>query len=618
MLIYDITIFLFFHILNIEKFVKKYIYHNMDEEYIIGIDLGTTNSCVGVWKNGRAEIIPNPNGNRITPSYVCFKSTEILIGDLAKYNIVKYPENTIYDVKRMIGRQFSDENVQNDMKLWPFKVINESNRPKIKVEIDGETNYFLPQQISSMILLYLKNSAEDFVGKKVTDAVITVPAYFNEEQKKATKEAGIIAGLNVLRLINEPTAAAIAYGLNNHFNDTKNILVFDLGGGTFDVSVLHLEKSKFTVLSINGDTHLGGEDFDNKLLEYCAKEFEKENGINIMNNKKALRRLKRECEKTKIDLSNMKESFIDIDSLEEGCDFNLNIDRVTFEHLCEELFQKCLPPMTQALEDAKLNKNDINDVILVGGSSRIPKIQEIVRNYFNGKIKKMVNVDEVVAEGATIQAAIIKQKDIPNNIIIKNINPISLGIDTLKGKFYVIIPKNTTLPCSLTKKYITAYDNQTHLRFDVYQGERYLSKDNYYLNGFSIKGLRKARKGEVEFNVTMELDEDGILTVSAKEINGSHSNSIQIEKVNELTHEQLNYFKEQELIFQNEDNINKQKIEAKEKLINYIYERKRELEKNRITNFKIIKTLEETEKWLRNQSLSVAQITNKLSELSQI
>ncbi len=416
-----------------------------ESDVIIGIDLGTTFSCVGVWKNNKIEIVPNSSGKRLTPSYVYFDNQKRLIGDPAKNKIAKNAEKTVYDVKRLIGRNYSDPHVQNDMKLWPFKVEKDENidKPLISIELNGKPEKFYPQQISAMILSDLKNSAEEFLGKKIKNAIITVPAYFNEGQRKATKEAGEIAGLNVVRIINEPTAAALAYGFNNQFDDVKTILVFDLGGGTFDVSILKLEKSEFKVLSINGNTHLGGEDFDNRLVKYCADKFEEENNINIMNNQKALRLLKKYCEQVKIELSNNLEANIDIDRLAEGYDFELNIHRTDFEDCCKDLFDKCFPPITQALEDANLQKEDIDEIVLVGGSTRIPKIQEKLKEYFNGKeLSKKINSDEAVAEGATIQAQLIKDGKINDTIKFIDINPISLEIE----KMTIMIPKNTPIP----------------------------------------------------------------------------------------------------------------------------------------------------------------------------
>ena len=526
-----------------------------NDEYILGIDLGTTYTCVGVMRNDKIEIIPNQLGNRLTPSWVSFTEKETLIGYAAKNKSISNLKNTIYCVKRIIGRNFSDPIVQNDIKLFPFKVIKNSktNKPLIQIENKNEKKDYYPEQISSMILKHVKKYSEEFLGKKVNKAVISVPAYFNESQKKATKVAGEIAGLNVIRIINEPTAGAIAYGygINNKLNDEKkNILVFDLGGGTYDISILKLEKNKFTVLSINGDTHLGGEDFDNKLLDFCVEHFKKETGINIKNHKnseKALRRLKNACEKAKIELSGVKSTDIDIDSLIDGIDCNIQINRTDLEYSCHTLFEKLIPPIKEALKDAKLNKENIDDIILVGGSSRIPKIQEMLMEFFNKKnLNKTVNLDEIVAEGAAMQAYILKGN---LNLNIININPISLGISCeengIKKVMSIIIPKNTQLPCKLSNIYENK-ENQKNACFPVYQGENKMALDNYYLDSFMIYGLRPAPEGEIKFDVKMELDENGILKVSAKEIGGSHYEEIEIEGVNDLTKEQIEFFKKQE------------------------------------------------------------------------
>ena len=526
-----------------------------NDEYILGIDLGTTYTCVGVMRNDKIEIIPNILGKRLTPSCVSFTETETLIGNAAKNKSISNLKNTIYCVKRIIGRNFSDPIVQNDIKLFPFKVIKNSktNKPLIQIENKNEKKDYYPEQISSMILKHVKKYSEEFLGKKVNKAVISVPAYFNESQKKATKVAGEIAGLNVVRIINEPTAGAIAYGygINNKLNDEKkNILVFDLGGGTYDISILKLEKNKFTVLSINGDTHLGGEDFDNKLLDFCVEEFKKETEVDIKNHKnseKALRRLKNACEKAKEELSESKSIDFEIESLVDGIDFNIKLNRADLEDCCHTLFEKLIPPIKEALKDAKLNKENIDDILLVGGSSRIPKIQEMLMKFFNKKkLNKTVNLDEIVAQGAAMQAYILKGN---LNLNIININPISLGIQCdengNKNAMSIIIPKNTQLPCKFSRMYSNP-ENEKEVAFIVYQGENKNVLENYFLDYFTFNGLREAPAGEIKFDVKMELDENGILKVSAKEIEGSHYDEIEIEGVNDLTKEQIEFFKKQE------------------------------------------------------------------------
>ena len=531
----------------------------MKDEYIIGIDLGTTYTCAAVWRNNKIEVIPNSQGKRLTPSCVSFKGNDRHIGNVAKLKSISNLKNTIYSIKRIIGRNYSDEIVQKDIKLWPFKIIKDSSKdkPLIEVEYKGKKEKYFPQQISAMVLGYVKNYVEDFIGKEVRKVVITVPAYFNEAQKKATKEAGEIAGLEVIRILNEPTAAAIAYGfgINNELNEKKNILVFDLGGGTYDVSILQLEKNKFNVLSINGDTHLGGDDFDNKLVEYCMKLFKDETGIDISNNQKALTKLKNECQKYKEQLSMVNEIDADIDSLAESTDFSTKILRTDLENVCKDLFEKLIPPIKEALNDANLKKEDINEIILAGGSSRIPKIQKMLSEFFNNKkLNKTVNPDEIVAEGAAMQASILKEK---GELKIININPISFGIrariNGIDGCMDFFIKKNVQLPYTHVDTLETVSDNQPKIIFTVYQGEKEFVKDNYLLNSFTIDNLRKAPAGDVKFNVKMELDENGILNVTANEINGILSGGISIEGVNDLTKEQIQFFKNQEKELQKEN-----------------------------------------------------------------
>ena len=591
-------------------------------DYVIGIDLGTTNSCVGIWRNGKADIIPDSQGNRIIPSYVSFTNEQRLIGAAAKKQITKNIKNTIYNTKRLIGRTFSDPYIQEDLKLYPFKIIKDQkqDRPLIEVEYKGEKKQFLPQEISAMILGQLKNQAEQFLGKNVTNAVITVPAYFNEGQKTATKDAGIIAGLNVLRIINEPTAAAIAFGLDQKFNSSKNIFIFDLGGGTFDVSILKLEHSKFEVLSINGNTHLGGEDFDNELVKYCIEEFKKETGIDVSKNEKAKRRLKIYCEEVKKDLSTLLETTIDIDSLAEGEDFCIKINRSTFENKCKYLFEKCREPMIQALNDSNLKINDIDEVVMVGGSSRIPKIQEIVSDFFNGKKLSMkINGDEAVAIGATIQGAIIKIEDNIENVKISDINPISIGTDLINDEMSILIPKGTIIPCKISKIYKTSRDNQTDVLFELYQGERKNYRENYYLGGFEINELREAAKGEVSFEVVAELDENSILKVSAKEIGGTHYKDIEIKGVNKLTKEEINWFSKQEFVYKEDDILFSKKIKAKKELNDYIYDQKNEVTKmsNNKKNI-ILSKLDDILNWIKgNSTASVGIYQKKLDEIKE-
>ncbi len=579
----------------------------MNSEDIIGIDLGTTYSCAAIWKNNAAEIIPNhETGDRITPSVVSFSEKDRLIGQAAKNQITKNYTNTIYDSKRLIGRKFDDETVQKDMKLWPFKVEKDpnSNRPLIVVKHKNQIEKYPPEVISSMILGKIKNISEEFLGKKITKAIITVPAYFNESQREATRDAGKIAGLNVLKIINEPTAAALAYGINDDKKKKKkNLFIFDLGGGTFDVSIVTMEDSKYEVKATNGNTHLGGEDFDNLLIKYCIEEFKNNSGVDITNNQKALRRLKIYCEKAKRDLSSSNQVDLDIDALAEGEDFTTTITRANFEHICQEMFDKCIPPMEEALKDANLTKKDIDDVILVGGSTRIPKIQEMVKQFFDrNELCKSIHPDEAVAYGAAVQATLYNDKEEEKKIQIFDINPLSLGVN-LKGdrmNFYIL--KGMKIPTKVQKVQKTARDNQQTIAFKIYQGERQFCKDNTYLGEIRINGLRQAPKGEVKFKITMELDENSILKVNAKEINGEHEKDLNIQNFNDrLTKEEIEKFLKDEEKFKEEDLAKKKSVEEILKLQNFIFDIEKKIKnqsgenKNKIEN-----KLSEINSWLKN------------------
>ena len=417
----------------------------------IGIDLGTTYSCVGWWKDNRCEIISNDQGNRTTPSYVSFKDDERIIGDGAKNQASMNPENTVFDAKRLIGRDFNDKTLQGDLKHFPFNVVEKDNKPLIQVVYKGEEKKYHPEEISSMILTKMKETAESYIGEKVTDAVITVPAYFNDSQRQATKDAGVISGLNVLRIINEPTAAAIAYGLDNESNEEKNVLIFDLGGGTFDVSLLNIDDGIFEVIATAGDTHLGGEDFDNILVKHFSDEFKRKHNLDINQNKRSSRRLRTACEKAKRTLSSSTTASLEIDSLYEGIDFFTSITRAKFEMLCMNIFQKCMEPVQKVLRDSNISKSQVDEIVLVGGSTRIPKIQELLSGFFNGKeLSKSINPDEAVAYGACVQAAILSKSTNGNEkadeILLLDVAPLSLGIETAGGVMTKIIERNTTIP----------------------------------------------------------------------------------------------------------------------------------------------------------------------------